>query len=413
MSQQWFSIPGISDPLRVEFQKSPVRYWPPEVMQRAPLPENAFADRAVVLTGAGAVWMYAHAAAIAVSQGARSVDAVRASRQGERADAGAFTVCLTLDPTGTHGCLTIEMADVERVAHGPVLEEIARQLHSPRAGNLREMCITGLASVECYARASAMAVRRGVAVIYCLTPPDGLIVVFDSAGKENRCGSVIEMPVWLAPIVDMRRAGRIVGIIGDPNCGKSVFSFALQLVCRQANLPSWRYDCDGRAPTADWYLNLVRHDPQEAGDKRRQIKVEWTSELEDAIARRLAKLRPMFDIIVADLPGGDHSVSPPARIPPHREVIFLPIDVFVLVQRRDAPTETEWRRELRRLGLEDKLRLIINSHRPGDAPAFAISRRGDGRWIGEATGLDRSAERARLVNACRGPLMEFVRGIIA
>src|SRR5262249_11052236 len=142
---------------------------------------------------------------------------------------------------------------------------------------------------------------------------------------------------------------------GDPNCGKSVFSLVLNEYRNGRGHSGWRLDCDGQAPTTQWYLNWNRSAPTDAREARDRHKRDWTDAMEAATADRRRGLRVFFEVATADLPGGTHRLTPPVRIPRHREVIFREIDSLVLIERADRPTEDDWREALRPHGLDNRL----------------------------------------------------------
>lgn len=109
--------------------------------------------------------------------------------------------------------------------------------------------------------------------------------------------------------------GIVIGILGDPNSGKSVFSknfYAALSKNLPHNVTIWFYDCDKSAPTPDWYL---QHPEPESNETRirKEIKTPWSQELEKGVQRDLCSLRTRFDLLIADMPGGKHPKAPEER----------------------------------------------------------------------------------------------------
>lgn len=88
--QKWFQVSEEKDVVRVEFIPGEDRYWEPGVLADCPLPEFS-RSRRVELSGQGAVWMYAHAAATAAGCGAPSVTALSAAPAGRSDELGRAT----------------------------------------------------------------------------------------------------------------------------------------------------------------------------------------------------------------------------------------------------------------------------------------------------------------------------------
>ncbi len=193
----------------------------------------------------------------------------------------------------------------------------------------------------------------------------------------------------------------VVGIIGDPNCGKSVFSLALNHYRGTIGCRGWRLDGDGASPTPDWYLSSQAATPQAVDNARENIKRAWSEDMENRIAERIRRLRLFFEVAIADLPGGDHRQTPPRRVPPHREVMMREVDVFVLIQRADKPSESAWREALAPHGLDGRIAVVLCSQAPEGPPALEVSTDRDGTWRGAIRGLDRKKKPEELVSAFR------------
>lgn len=379
--QQWYRLDAAN---AIVFQPSPDRFWPPDIICREPLCIAAVAGTDVQVTGPGAMWMYAHAAAAAAASG-KDIRVVLAAPEGESEDTTGSSADLRLYPP--HALFEISLAEKTRLKCSVIRSLISRSFDHWPSSSIQEFCITGRANAVAYAHIAAEAVRRGVERIYCWTPADGLVIIYDRQQLSPIDSDAI--PDWLTTFLDRPKCPVVVGVLGDPNCGKSVFSLALNHFRRRREIRGWRLDCDGASPTPDWYLSSLETNPDEARRKRDDIKRPWTERMEEQIAARLRRLRKFFDVAIADLPGGDHSKSPPERVPRHREVILQEVDAFILLERADRPTIAEWESELRNHGLSERIVAKLKSTDPQAEPSISIRRDETGVWQGEVSGLDR------------------------
>jgi hypothetical protein len=135
----------------------------------------------------------------------------------------------------------------------------------------------------------------------------------------------------------------IWGVVGDPNRGKSVFSWKLYRALQRRGCRAYRFDCDVAAPTADWGLR------GRTGPALRQAqKVNWHDAFDVPMLERAIEglARSSLEVILIDLPGGNHDASPVQRIPLDREPLFSCVDRYFVLQ--GEPTETlAWKRALR------------------------------------------------------------------
>ena len=196
----------------------------------------------------------------------------------------------------------------------------------------------------------------------------------------------------------------ILGVTGDPNCGKSVLSAALDSYREQIGCEGWKLDCDGQSPTPPWYLSLIGD--ERARQFREAQKRCWTPEMEATIAEQLRLGRELFSVLIADLPGGNHKAVPPQRLPEGRERIFAAVDTLILLERDDALSEAAWREALRPHGLDGRLAAVLRSRHPDGPPSLSVCQEG-GLWRGEVTGLDRSRSARELAEAYQSGLKQL------
>lgn len=340
--------------------------------------------------------MYAHASAVLAAAGLEGQVRLAGSL-GTSEDLTSSRCKLHHDPDTPRAVLEIEFGvgiQLTEAAINKLMEPALKELES---SGIEELCITGRANGKAYALAARKAVENKIATLTCWTPADGLVVVHSK--DTTLLGQRLEPPLWMLPYIKPPEYSVIVGIIGDPNCGKSVFSLALNHYRSLINCRGWRLDCDGASPTPDWYLALYQLDPSRARTARDAVKIPWSKEMEDYIAERIKRLRQFFDVAIVDLPGGNHRVSPPQRVPNHREVMIREVDILILIERVDQPTELAWRAALAPHRLDNRIGIVLRSKHPKDYPQLEVWKDSDGTWRGIIQGLDRQKKPDELVSA--------------
>ncbi|MBA2226346.1 MAG: hypothetical protein WHU94_04215 [Thermogemmata sp.] len=392
----------------IEFQDNPEGFWAPQVMSQHPLRLEAMRGRPISIRGKGAVWMYAHAGAMAQAAGAASIHL----KELIRGNSSDIRQCLCkLEESRQHpGCYLWQMQlnsvqDLKPEAIESLLEPTLKEIREKRP---RELCLTGKAPVTVYARVAWEAVAAGCQHLYCLTPIHDCILVYSTS--DSQLGERLPLP-WLEQFVPQPQKSMILGVIGDPNSGKSVFARALyacllsRVISQQRRL--WILDCDGQSPTPAWYLSLLQEGHVELARQYRDILKErrrWTPTMEDHFVRILQGLRRFFELVITDQPGGDLGADPPQRIPPGRERFFQQLDELILVAREGEVTWKLWHDELARHGLAHRLRVILYGSHPEAPPTLQLTRQGD-LWIGTVQGLERTRTKQELVQAFQ-PVLE-------
>jgi len=157
----------------------------------------------------------------------------------------------------------------------------------------------------------------------------GRVIVWGDVTPGRRPGDVMPLPG--------RGSGSpciVYGVVGDPNSGKSVFSWKLYLALQERKIRCQRLDADVRSPTALWMQSDMGSSLRDAQ------KVEWDDANDvPMLVRAIEGMRnSSLDLVLVDLPGGLHIKDRPQdaqRIPPGREALFAAIDRYVIVQKRD------------------------------------------------------------------------------
>lgn len=211
--------------------------------------------------------------------------------------------------------------------------------------------------------------------------------------------------------------GKVIGILGDPNNGKSVFAKMFESVMRfyiENNENVWCCDCDEAAKTPDWFvygLQNAKSSEQEKNIKetRNQLKKDWTLELEYDVVDYLNNTKKCLNYIVADMPGGLHKEDKNIhkRIPDiGRSEMLATCDYLIILSRKDKPyLYDEWIKALKEYNLENKVIAEIVSGNY-DAQPKAENAYFDDNGIFHVTihGLNRNTKRSDLVESIKDSL---------
>ena len=177
-----------------------------------------------------------------------------------------------------------------------------------------------------------------------------------------------------------KKVGKMIGVLGDPNSGKSVFSKVFGNILRfySGKKSVWTYDCDAAAPTSDWYIyGLQRARSQEESDAkinaRKSIKQKWTEQLEMKVSEYMKTVKSNLDLVVADFPGGRHDEEKNIhnRIPDKARAEMLKnCDFLIIIARSDVPERIkDWKNALAEYNLADRVIGEVISKNPKDDPS--------------------------------------------
>lgn len=216
-----------------------------------------------------------------------------------------------------------------------------------------------------------------------------------------------------------KKAGTMIGILGDPNSGKSVFSKVLENILRKysGGKTVWTYDCDAAAPTPNWYIyGLQNANSQEEADiktnARKATKQKWTEQLERKVSEYMKTIKSNIDFIVADFPRGRHDEEKNIheRIPSEARAEMLKnCDYFVIIARSDVPERiTDWKKALNEYNLANRVIAEIISKNPQAAPVVeTCSLAKDEIFHATVCGLDRNNLINDIVSAFYPSFKEF------
>lgn len=251
------------------------------------------------------------------------------------------------------------------------------------SGKTKKIVIVGKMPTWLAAAFAISAKSKGWETIAYLMPRfDGAVVLFPHLKIE-------------APLPELQKRGAVIGVVGDPNSGKSVFAELLEQAGVSVGIDIWRYDCDYAAPTPNWYLYMMKNGRNEEGCEWRQLyKRKWVPGAEKELVSDLQNIRKYINVTIADLPGGRHEKNLAQRIPPGREILFHEVDLFIIVAKHQDGFDSgnAWRNELKRIGMESKILLTLYSEQPEqDISILEVNN----QW--HILGLDRTHEAAASV----------------
>jgi len=392
----WYTRTEDAEGVAMTFAVAPNQRWDPAVLRDDPLTlyrEDGTTPAVVRVSGRGSVWMYAAAGANVAAMGSALVMMTLSPESSlcpQRREVESPRLPPWIKRTFPENvpCVILEFCPAGPMVI-PTTDEVATEMRAiaqTACKNVSGVVLTGRGPTWGYAALAAGAVDSGVAWVCSYLPSEGTPIL---CWGRHQAGSLIEPPEGLLSALSHGREvnrGMTIGVIGDPNSGKSVFSMILERTFAAFGADdryARRFDCDRASPTPYWYVRM----PESPPELRTAAKQPWTSKMEQDIAKELETLRSWFAVVVADLPGGNHASDPPARVPSGREVIMKEIDRFVLVARNEDVV-AGWREALRNHGLEDRLAAIIETTDP-TAPLHLKRLASDScRW--SVQGLDRA-----------------------
>lgn len=392
------------------FFLAPLGHLPCTSLADADLPHWAVAanERAIVLGGKGPLWLYAwlvqqcqgfekiaiedpsHAGAVVVQSSASSSDPTGSviqpvTNQSDRTATTRESTRPTWEFRRQGGAVRISLAAAGHfhpsILADPILYAMPDHPEGPGT-----VLLDGRPPIWLLSRlVIETVVRWPDASIHLYDPKlSGSVVVRTGPHQPAAIGSVLADATRGDPVPT-------VGIVGDPNSGKSVLSWKLydELLRRGKN--AYRFDCDAQAPTGRYSMTGLAGTEARAQYKAR--RGGWTG-ADDSYTLQVAhRLRgSSLDIAIFDLPGGLHRAGEPAiRIPQGRPDLFRECDGFILVAK-DAGARHGWEQALEEHGLRSRIIAVVEPNAGGEVvEEFSGEGAGEGdrAWIGRIHRLDR------------------------
>jgi len=413
MKKMWFKILSTKNVVCIELQQHKNNNWSPNILSEYPFSKTDFSRKKVVISGKAPNWMYAATALAAYQNNAKSINIKQADNK----------VSVKIFPIKKSNC-NESFFEVKTIDDSVIFNIIPKMPGKKWSANVqyqfslffekykcfKHCCLTGRGANWMYASFVVQTVIAGVKKVSCFIPrefDDKIIVFYNNAFIENN----IKILEHNKKIVDkLHYDGIVIGIVGDPNSGKSVFSAVLAACAFDLNINVWTLDCDGASPTPKWFTAMLRNKKAEQATQiRKNQKVEWNHQLEKNIAKQIKNLKNSCQLTIADMPGGDHrNKNNIMRIPPRREVIMKAVDKFIIIGRKTEKIADLWIKELKKHNLENKVIAIIDSHSPNTVPESFIKKSEDNIFRGEISGLDRKNEISLLTKTFKKSLSKIL-----
>jgi len=401
---------------------------PSSILEDSNIDSLPFSGKKTRLEGIAPLWMYAHFAVRAVMNGTEELSIRQADagytliwqrgpllKAGGAADTPCFTITQKSSDTIRLEFITPPdekggkwtMADLTETPLNFIVSSAEVASRDSPPANTEVLIIGGPAANWMYAAVTVAAHSAGIKHILYESPREKAYISIGAL----KPGKLIQY---------QKRGGNglVIGIVGDPNSGKSVFRDWLEKIIKDEWPNSWWIDADPAAPTPNWFLYGLysgKTDEEirnEVINIRKKNKKDWAPELESMVADNIRNARENLDVIIVDLPGGNFSdKSRPKRIPKGREVIFKEIDLFIILWIDDAARKG-WLSALREHNMEHLVFAEIKSCDHESPPSLETHR--EGHLIkGTARGLDRGNIYHYAKQSVKSGSAEFIRYIYA
>jgi len=208
-------------------------------------------------------------------------------------------------------------------------------------------------------------------------------VIVASHHPDYKLGEIIpiskeELSSLLAP-----KNTRIIGILGDPNSGKSVFLHLLNDALRSRGYVTLTQEGDLVAPTQHW--SLFSPEVRKALKKYMspEERLRWVVE-----SLKNAKETGALDFVLVDIGGGRPDLG--ERITKENLAILNNVDEVIIVSRNDAGQIQAWLDEIKTYASHLKIVAVLESRLEGEAYI-------DETGHGVITHLDRELYRSKKI----------------
>lgn len=360
-------------------------------------------SRPVIVSGRGPLWVYGvlahnlhYVPVLAVWEPRRRAGVIVAGRDvGKGVDLSGDIVDVELGGDGRPALATAAVQDKAilhfEVVGGKFIEPGSMAaLGYPEVPSDRPLVIEGPMPVWMAARLVTEYAHKVPAVaIYDPRLKGGVVVATHT--EKFKVGDVIEVRPEEIQAASKIRSTTVIGILGDPNSGKSVFLHLLNEELRRRGVLTLTQEADLTAPTQEWSLH--------AEDVRRELKklmspeerLAWVIE-----SLKGAKESRGVDVVLADIGGGRPDLG--QRVTRENLAILRYVDGVVIVSRNESGQLLAWVEELKRYAPDLKVFGILESRLHGESAAKA--------GVGVIAGLTREAYR-------EGRVPEDARAVVA
>ncbi len=385
--QNWFNITENENDnnIHIEFISCSDRFYPINIID---VKSNVFyktEGKEVIVSGKASVWMYGFVVYHSMKNRAIGIQI-----QNPAEIIRVYPLSdLDLDPAvdkwyeikQTQEYIVLELESLHLKKWWPIAT--VNQILLSESFQNKSVIITGAGAVWMYAAVAVKSFLDNANDFFIYNPKEMPTLAINISKKTN-----INLTVPIPQFMKSEKSGEIIGVLGDPNSGKSVFSRLLSNVSDSKNV--WLLDCDAASPTPPWYYELMKYNYDEAKHLRDSHKVQWSVLMEDILAQNMKNLRETLYALIADMPGGkkDKETGELDRIPGNRKIMMEQIDKIIIISKDDNSTDG-WLTVLKKYKLDNKVVAIIKSHNHTGDLAFNYQRN-DNIYYGTAEGLDRS-----------------------
>ena len=358
------------------------------------LAERLDTSRPVIISGRGPHWLYAvfthnlhFFPIVATWEPRKKVGIIVEAPTAEVLGMGITVDGKIVDvEMGAKGVPVVRVADVGKksILHFEVkgdrfLEPKAmREIEYPEVPTDKPLVIEGPMPIWMGQRLVAQYVHKVPALaVYDPRLKSGVVVAVHAEGYT--VGELLQVTSEEIEKAVSARKTRVIGILGDPNSGKSVFLHLLNDVLRSKGYVTLTQEADITAPTQHWSL----YSPEVRKELKKHMtpeeRLKWIVE-----SLKSVKESGAVDFVLADIGGGRPDLG--QRITRENLAILQYVDGVVIVSRNESGQIGEWIRELRMYKPDIKVYGIVESKLTGMP---FVSRDG----YGVAVYLDRTAYR--------------------
>jgi len=366
-------------------------------------------SKPVIVSGRGPQWVYAvlahnlhYVAALAVWEPRLRVGVVASGRdEGKGVDLSGNIADVEL---GGDGRPTLAVAEAQdkailhfEVVGGKFIEPSSMAtLSYPDVPSDKLLVVEGPMPVWAVAMLVAKYAHKVPAIaVYDPRLKGGVVAVTHT--EKFKVGDVVEVKPEEIQAASKVRSTIVIGVLGDPNSGKSVFLHLLNEELRKRGVLTLTQEADLTAPTQEWSLH--------AEDVRRELKklmnpeerLAWVIE-----SLRGAKESRSVDVVLADIGGG----RPGQRLTRENLAILRHVDGVIIVSRNEEGQLLAWVEELKKYAPDMQVYGMLASRLHGASTAKA--------GVGVIAGLTREAYReGRIPEDTRAVVAEIAARILA